>query len=76
MLLIEENRSHLKINLTSYVQQLNHKELDSIEYDAAHFFSEDSPYNHVYVLTQLHETQAVSVLTPTQSHFKTKGGTK
>ena len=56
------------------MQQLNHKELDSIEYDAAHFFNEDSPYNHVYVLTQLHETQAVSVLSPSESHFKTKGG--
>ncbi len=82
MLLIEENRSHLKIttqNSTSsdyYVQQLNHKELETIEYDAANFFNEESAFNQVYVLTQLRDTQAVSVLKPSESHFFTKGGSK
>ena len=37
------------------MQQLNHKHLDTLEYDSNTFFAEDSMYTQVYILTQLPE---------------------
>ena len=54
-LYIEDNRCYLKLAQEggSYVQQFNSKHLESLEYDSASFFSEDSAYTSVYILTQL-----------------------
>ena len=55
ILYIEDNRCYLKLAQDggSYVQQFNSKHLESLEYDSASFFSEDSAYTTVYILTQL-----------------------
>jgi len=54
-LYIEDNRCYLKLAQEggSYVQQFNSKHLESLEYDSTSFFSEDSAYTTVYILTQL-----------------------
>jgi hypothetical protein len=55
ILYIEDNRCYLKLAQDggSYVQQFNSKHLESLEYDSTSFFSEDSAYTTVYILTQL-----------------------
>jgi hypothetical protein len=36
---------------------LNAKELELAEYDAAKFYSDDSPFTQIYIITKLKEQQ-------------------
>ena len=45
----------------TYVQQINRKYIDEMEYDAGLFYSNDSPFTEIYILTRLKQFSQSSV---------------